>query len=176
MRTIVFPIPAQRESEFFAEPVVLKENKLFPIPNYGSAMSPFFTTLSLWAGALLLVSLLSALFMLMVCTLVSVFGNIGKAMAIVLLVLQLAGAGGTFPVQVTPPFFQAIHPFLPFTYATGLMREATGGIVGKLVRADLLRLSAYAAASLVVGLSLKRIINRASAAMVARARESRLIH
>jgi putative membrane protein len=56
------------------------------------------------------------------------------------------------------------------------MREATGSIVGELVRADLLRLSAYAAASLVVGLSLKRIINRASAAMVARARESRLIH
>ncbi|WP_407945743.1 YhgE/Pip domain-containing protein [Paenibacillus puerhi] len=52
-------LDAQKESEFFAEPVILKENRLFPIPNYGSAMSPFFTTLSLWVGALLLVSLLT---------------------------------------------------------------------------------------------------------------------
>ena len=41
----------QQEGQFFAEPVVLKENQLFPIPNYGSAMSPFFSTLALWVGA-----------------------------------------------------------------------------------------------------------------------------
>lgn len=227
---------AQRESAFFAQPVLLKENKLYPIPEYGSAMSPFYTALSLWVGALLLVSLLSVdvhepgieypsyqvyfgryltfgtlallqsllvtlgdiyiigayvsekgwfvlfgallsvAFMLIVYTLVSVFGNVGKAMAIVLLVLQLAGAGGTFPPQLTPPFFQAIHPYLPFTYGIGLLREAVGGILWDLARDDVLMLLVFIWAALVVGLGLKLVINRLSSGMVKKARESRLIH
>jgi putative membrane protein len=230
---------AEKESEFFAEPVVLKENKIFPIPNYGSAISPFFTTLSLWVGALLLVSLLtvevhepvftgtplksyqiyfgryltfmtlamlqsllvalgdifllgtyvvnkfwfvcfglllSIVFMLIVYTLVSVFGNVGKAISIVLLVLQLAGSGGTFPIQVTPPFFQAIHPFLPFTYAISMMREAVGGILWDLVARDAWMIAIYAASSLVIGLSLKKFINRATARWGKKAKESGLIH
>lgn len=228
---------AARESAFFAEPVVLSENKLYPIPNYGSAMSPFFSTLSIWVGALLLVSLLSvdphleqgdhyrsyqiyfgrymtfmtiallqsllitagdiwllgtyvvnkgafivfglllsALFMLIVYTLVSVFGNVGKAMAIVLLVLQLAGSGGTFPIQVTKPFFQAIHPFLPFTYAISLMREAVGGVLWDIVWSDLLLLAVFAGAALLVGLALKKAINRASSGFLKKVKESDLIH
>lgn len=227
---------AEEESSFFAEPVVLKENKLFPIPNYGSAMSPFFTTLSLWVGALLLVSLLtvevhhpelsyksyqiyfgryltfmsiailqslmvtlgdlfllgtycvnkdwfvffgallSAVFMLIVYTLVSVFGNIGKALAIVLLVLQLAGSGGTFPIQVTPPFFQAIHPYLPFTYAISMMREAVGGILWDIILLDLWMMAAYVGITLLIGLALKKSINRASQRFIKKAQESELIH
>ncbi|WP_042168272.1 YhgE/Pip domain-containing protein [Paenibacillus gorillae] len=228
---------AQRESAFFAEPVVLNENRLYPIPNYGSAMSPFFSTLSIWVGALLLVSLLSAdphpaegenlksyqvyfgryltfltisllqsvlittgdiwvlgtyvvdklafvlfgllisiVFMLIVYTLVSVFGNVGKALAIVLLVLQLAGSGGTFPIQVTPPFFQAIHPYLPFTYAISIMREAVGGILWDIVWRDLFWLGIIAGIALVVGLALKKIINRASAGFLGKVKESDLIH
>ncbi|MGE6230138.1 YhgE/Pip family protein [Paenibacillus chitinolyticus] len=224
----------EKESEFFSEPVQLKENKLFPIPNYGSAMSPFFTTLSLWVGALLLVSLLtvevhepgyksyqvffgryltfgtlavmqslmvtlgdmfilktyvvdklwfvlfgmvlSAVFMLIVYTLVSVFGNVGKAMAIVLLVLQLAGSGGTFPIQVTPPFFQAIHPYLPFTYGISMMREAVGGILWDIIMEDLIMMAVYIGITLVIGLALKKVINKSSAKFISRAKESKLIH
>ena len=228
-----------KESEFFAEPVVLKETRMFPIPNYGSAMSPFFTTLSLWVGGLLLVSMLtvevhdktvhgapirsyheyfgrfftfltlallqslfvtagdlwilktyaaeplrfmlfgmliSAVFMLMIYTLVSVFGNVGKALSIVLLVLQLAGSGGTFPIQVTPPFFQAIYPYLPFTYGIGLMREAVGGSVGGLVTRDISLLLVYAALSMILGLGLKRFVNRISAKWVKKAKSGHLIH
>ncbi|GGF91115.1 phage infection protein [Paenibacillus albidus] len=228
---------ATKESEFFAEPVILKENRLFPIPNYGSAMSPFFSTLSLWVGALLLVSLLSvdihkysaivykshqvyfgrfltfwtiaivqslfvtigdmallgtyvtnpgwfiffgvlisSLFMLIVYTLVSVFGNVGKALAIVLLVLQLSGSGGTFPIQVTPAFFQALHPFLPFTYAISAMREAVGGIVWEVVVRDVCLLGVYAALALILGLTLKAWINRISSKIVRKAKESELLH
>lgn len=226
----------EKESQFFAEPVVLKENRLYPIPNYGSGMSPFFTTLSLWVGALLLVSLLavevhheniayrsievyfgrfftfltiaifqalfvtlgdlfilgtyvvnpvwfvlfgvliSSVFMLIVYTLVSVFGNVGKAMAIVLLVLQLAGAGGTFPIQMTPAFFQSLHPYLPFTYAISMMRESVGGILWDIVQRDVLILMIFAAVSVVVGIGLKGPINRASNHLVHRARESKIIH
>lgn len=224
------------ESQFFAEPVTLEENRLYPIPNYGSAMSPFFTTLSLWVGALLLVSLLSVdvhdeersfrsievyfgryltfltialfqalfvtlgdiyllgayvvnpgwfilfalliscVFMLIVYTLVSVFGNVGKAMAIVLLVLQLAGAGGTFPIQMTPPFFQALHPYLPFTYAISMMREAVGGILWDIVIRDMLLMLVFAAIALVIGIVLKKPINRASSGLIRKAKASKLIH
>lgn len=227
---------AQKEAGFFSEPVILKENKLFPIPNYGSGMSPFFTTLSLWVGALLLVSvltvdvhhpkeefrsyqiyfgryltfgtlglfqsllatlgdifilktyvvdklwfvlfgmLLSAVFVLIVYTLVSVFGNVGKAMAIVLLVLQLAGSGGTFPIQMTLPFFQAIHPYLPFTYGISMMREAVGGILWDIVWRDFLMMAVYVTVTLIIGLALKGWINRSSAKLVRKAKESELIH
>src|SRR5699024_11540016 len=47
------------ERGFFAEPVKLHENELFPIKNYGTGMTPFYTVLSIWVGALLLISLLS---------------------------------------------------------------------------------------------------------------------
>lgn len=225
-----------KESEFFAEPVILKEKRVFPIPNYGSAMSPFFTTLSVWVGGLLLVSmltvevhdridgirsyqeylgrfltfltlallqtvfttvgdllilgtyaadpvrfvlyglLLAAVFMLIIYTLVSVFGNVGKAMAIVLLVLQLAGSGGTFPIQVTPPFFQAIYPFLPFTYGISLMREAVGGSVQDIVTRDIYVLLIYAGLALALGLGLKKIVNKAAAKWVEKAKSGHLIH
>ena len=227
---------AEAESDFFAEPVVLKETRLYPLPNYGSAMSPFFTTLSLWVGALLLVSLitvevheagagyesyqvylgrcltfvalavcqsvvvtlgdiyllgafvadkapfvlfgmlLSAVFMFIVYTLVSVFGNVGKAIAIVLLVLQLAGAGGTFPIEIQAPFFQAIHPLLPFTYGISLMREAVGGILWDIVVRDLEAIAAFAGIAFVLGVALKERINKVAASMVRRAKESGLIH
>ncbi|CAM5264049.1 Phage infection protein OS=Lysinibacillus sphaericus OX=1421 GN=LS41612_08380 PE=4 SV=1 [Lysinibacillus sphaericus] len=73
--------------------------------------------------------IISFVFITVVYTLVSVFGNVGKALAIVMLVLQIAGSGGTYPVELLPTFFQVINPFLPFTYAIGMMREAVGGII-----------------------------------------------
>lgn len=226
----------KRESDFVAEPVRLNAHKLFPIPNYGSAMSPFFTTLSLWVGALLLVSLLtihvdnregvyrsyhiyfgrfltfwvialfqslivtigdmyilntyvvdkvwfvifglliSSLFMLIVYTMVSVFGNVGKAISIILLVLQISGSGGTFPIQMTPAFFQLINPFLPFTYAISLMRETAGGMIMDIVSRDLLILAVYAVITLVIGISLKKFVNRLGAPLVNKAKESKIIH
>ncbi|WP_080875376.1 YhgE/Pip domain-containing protein [Oceanobacillus timonensis] len=182
------------ETEYFSRPVQLDEEKLFAIPNYGSANTPFYTVLALWVGALLLCNLITTelkdknreefslrdiylgrmtlflivaivqaiiaslgnifilhaymahpfyftlfsvlialAFMIIVYTLVSLFGNVGKAIAIIFMILQLSGGGGMFPIQVAPEFFQAIHPFLPFTYAIDILREATGGIVWSVV-------------------------------------------
>lgn len=57
----------------------------------------------------------------------------GKVAILALLMLQLASSGGTYPVETTPTFFQAIHPLLPMTYAvTGLREVITGGIDGRL--------------------------------------------
>ena len=51
------------------------------------------------------------------------FGDIGKFLALIILVLQLAASGGTFPVETIDKGFQAISPFLPMTYAIKLLRE-----------------------------------------------------
>ena len=178
----------KQQAEFFANPVQLSENKLYHIKNYGSAMTPFYTVLSIWVGALLMSSLLttkvedeegkfkpcekyfgrwilflvisllqtlvitlgdmyilgtqavspyrfvfyglliSALFSSIIYTIVHLLGNVGKAVCIILLVLQLGSSGGTFPIQMTSGFFQALYPKVPFTYSIGLLREAVGGV------------------------------------------------
>jgi len=56
------------------------------------------------------------------------FGDVGKAIAIVFMVIQVAGSGGTFPIQVTPRFFQMVNPLLPFTHLINAMRECVGGM------------------------------------------------
>ena len=225
----------QAERSFFEEPIVLKENKLFPIANYGTGMTPFYTVLAIWVGCLLLISLLatdtnhessiseravyfgrlftfsaigllqslivtigdivllgvdvkdsfwfilfgfliSFVFMSIVYTLVSVFGDIGKAFAIIMLVLQIAGAGGTYPVVLLPEFFQAINPALPFTYAVDIMREAVGGIVWQRAIRDASFLLLFSLAFLIFGTFLKEKINRKTKLMLKKSRESGLFH
>lgn len=56
--------------------------------------------------------------------------HIGKAVAVILLIMQIPGSSGMFPIEMMPPFFQAIHPLLPFTYSIDAMREAIGGFYG----------------------------------------------
>ncbi|CAM5252749.1 Phage infection protein OS=Lysinibacillus sphaericus OX=1421 GN=LS41612_08380 PE=4 SV=1 [Lysinibacillus sphaericus] len=94
----------------------------------------------------------------MVYTLVSVFGNVGEALAIVMLVLQIAGSGGTYPVELLPTFFQVINPFLPFTYAIGMMREAVGGIIWSKIWIDLTFLLSFWLVFLLFGLFLKKLL------------------
>ena len=181
-------LDVQTDSEFLSNPIDLKEVEKYPIANYGSASTPFYTTLAIWVGVVLLVSMLSVdvhmtegkwtiaqvyfgrgltfltialiqtaiialgdifllkadiadpaefilfslliglVFTALIYTLVSVFDNVGKGLAIILLVLQVAGSGSNFPIEVSSSFFQHIYPFLPFTYAVKLLRESVGGI------------------------------------------------
>lgn len=67
-------------------------------------------------------------FMTIIYVFVGLFGNIGKGIGIILLVLSISGGGGNYPIQVSGKFFQFINPLLPFTYAVDLLREAAGGI------------------------------------------------
>lgn len=225
----------EAERGFFAEPVKLNENKLFPIENYGTGMTPFYTVLSIWVGCLLLISLLatdivnserfsvrqiyfgrlftfltigflqtlivtsgdmailhvniahpvwfvvfglliSLVFMLIVYTLVSVFGDVGKAMAIVFLVLQIAGSGGTYPVALLPRFFQMINPFLPFTYAVDIMREAVGGIVWERVYHDMTFLAIFGLIAVLFGAFFKKIMNKQTHKLMKKSKESGLFH
>lgn len=73
--------------------------------------------------------LVSVVFMILMYSLVSALGDVGKAIAIVLLVIQISGTGGIYPVEIMQHFFQIMHPYLPMTYAITLMREAQLGLV-----------------------------------------------
>lgn len=87
-------------------------------------------------------------------TLVKVFGNIGKVLCVLLLVLQLTGAGWSFPVELSPTFFQVIHPFLPFTYAIGMLRESVWGVVRDMYWADWYVLFWFVVGSLILWLAI----------------------
>lgn len=169
---------SDKKSEIMADPVQVKDENLHPVPNYATGMAPYFISLSLWVGSMLLftavdlygvlknkpyseplslpaamligsvqaVILSSALSfflhlnpkmpiayilfpILMALTfaainhlLVSLFGNAGRFLAIVILMLQLASSGGTYPVELLPEFFQKIHPYLPMTYTVHGLR------------------------------------------------------
>lgn len=69
----------------------------------------------------------SIVFAIITYTLVAIFGKFGNAIAIVFMILQLAGSGGTYPIQVDPLIFRILQPFFPFTYSIGGFREAIGG-------------------------------------------------
>ena len=72
--------------------------------------------------------LVGLVFMALVYTLVALLGNIGKGIAVILLVLSISAGGGNYPIELSGPFFQLIHPYIPFTYAVNLLREPVGGI------------------------------------------------
>ena len=219
----------KQQAEFFANPVKLQENKLYHIENYGSAMTPFYTVLSIWVGSLLMSSLLttkvedeekkykpyqkyfgrgllfviislfqtliitlgdmyvlgtqatspyrfvlyalliSLLFSSIIYTIVCILGNVGKAVCIVLLVLQLGSSGGTFPIQMTSEFFQALYPKVPFTYSIGLLREAVGGVYIPAVERDIKIIFIYLIIVLVGGAILVSL--KARSAKLSRERE-----
>ena len=79
------------------------------------------------------------------------FGNVGEAIAVVVMVIQVAGAGGTFPVEVLPDVYQAIYKFLPFTYAMNGLRECVGGFYGNYLAQDLGVLGCYILISIGIG-------------------------
>lgn len=78
--------------------------------------------------SILFAILVGWVFMTMIYVFASLFGNLGKGIGIILLVLSISGGGGNYPIQVSGKFFQFINPLLPFTYAVDLLRESAGGI------------------------------------------------
>lgn len=85
----------------------------------------------------------SILFTTIIFTLVSLFGNVGKAIAIVIMVFQIAGSGGIYPIQTNPKIFEVLQPFWPFTYAIDGFREAIAGPSMTAVHHDLVMLAIF---------------------------------
>lgn len=94
----------------------------------------------------------SLVFTLFIYSLTVAFGNVGEALAIVVMVIQVAGAGGTFPIEVLPQIYQSIYKYLPFPYGINAMRETVGGIYAMDYWKYLGYLSIYIVISLFIGL------------------------
>ena len=97
----------------------------------------------------------SLTFSIIIYTNVSLFGDIGKALNVILLVLQLAGSGGAYPIQVAPLIFKILQPFFPFTYALSGVRESIAGVLVSQVTLDFAILILFGFISLLFGLFFK---------------------
>lgn len=100
--------------------------------------------------------LTSLVFTLIVYTAVVAFGNAGKALCVLLLVIQISGSGGAYPLQLLPDWFQNISPFLPATYAIQAMRAAIAGVYAADFWISLLLLALFIVPALLLGLVLRR--------------------
>ena len=175
-------------ADFIASPLEVEQVELYSGGTFGTGLTPFYTVLAIWVGALLLCAFLtvhctdlenhklnlkqkhfgkmtlfltlslvqstiitlgdvfvlgvkpesfalmlffsvlcSITFVVIIFTLVSLFGNIGKAIVVIMMVFQIAGAGGIYPIQTNPHIFGVLHPLWPFTYAINGFREAIAG-------------------------------------------------
>lgn len=101
----------------------------------------------------------SIIFVIVIYTAASILDDVGKAAIVIILVLQMAGASGNFPIEVAPVFFQKLFPFLPFTYAISGMRQIMAGIVYSILIKDIVVLSIYMFGSLIAGILLKGFMN-----------------
>ncbi len=202
--------------EFFASPVSIRSESVYPVESYGTAMAPFYTMLAIWVGCIILNAILKidtpveligatnsqrffgrylifallsliqtmvimvgdlvifgmdcvhpGLFLLsgvvtsLTCSMLAYSmaiagGNIGKALFVVIMIIQIAGSGGSYPIELLPDFFQQIYLFFPFPYAINAMREAIAGLYQNNYLIYLLQLMLFFGVGLFVGLVLKR--------------------
>ena len=84
------------------------------------------------------------------------FGDIGKALAVVIMVLQIAGSGGTYPIEALPNFFRQVYIFFPFPYAINAMRECIGGLYHANLLIYLMELCIFIVVALVIGLIIRK--------------------
>ena len=85
-----------------------------------------------------------------------IIGNVGKMLSVVIMIIQIAGSGGSYPIELLPEFFQEIYLLFPFPYAINAMREAIAGLYGNQYLVYSLLLLLFFAVFLILGLTLKR--------------------
>ena len=103
------------------------------------------------------------------------FGDIGKAICVFLLVIQVAGAGGSFPIQMLPESFQVINPLLPFVHAIAAMHENIAGYYGNVWISELGALSIFLAASLMLGLVLRKPTAKLNAWIIEKLEDTKIM-
>ena len=106
--------------------------------------------------------LVSGIFMLVVYSFVSALGDVGKAVAIVLLVIQISGTGGIYPVEIMAQFFNVMNPFMPMTYAITLIREAQLGLIWSNYLPALIILLGIGVATVIVMMIIKEKADKAT--------------
>lgn len=105
---------------------------------------------------ILTASVASFVFVLLIYTLTLSFGDVGKTIAVVMVVIQIAGSSGTFPIELLPQFFQNVYLYFPFPYAINAMREAISGMYEMNYFIYMGKLLIFAAASLLLGLVIRK--------------------
>lgn len=90
-------------------------------------------------------------FTMLIYSLTFAFGNVGEALAVIVMVIQVAGAGGTFPKEVLPEAYRVVYSFMPFTYAMDGMKEAVAGLYGNVFVMCILKLLAVIVVSIIIG-------------------------
>ncbi len=103
---------------------------------------------------------MSFVFTLFIYALTFALGNIGEAIAVVIMVVQVAGAGGTFAVELLPEIFQKIYAFMPFNYAMNAMRECVSGMYQNDYWIYMAKLMIFAGVALVIGIALHKPFER----------------
>lgn len=113
--------------------VVLQVIVLVTVVRFVLGIAPDPGNLGLLAGFLVIVG---ATYAAIIQLLNIVFGISGKLLALILLMLQLCSCGGTYPIEMSPPFFQDISPYLPMTYSvTGVRHLLVNGSLGPVAQA-----------------------------------------
>ena len=100
--------------------------------------------------------LASFVFINIVYSLAASFGDVGKGIGVLIMVVQVAGSGGTFPVQMLPPLFQSLYRFLPFVYAEDSFRAAMFGTYGNDWLMSMGTLALFLVPALALGLLLRK--------------------
>ena len=129
-----------------------------------------------YPGLFLLASYLTSLtFTLLIYALTISFGDVGKAISVVMIVLQIAGSGGTYPIEILPSFYQAVYIFFPFPYVINALRETVGGIYGDTYVMSILQLLIFAVASLLLGLVIRKPFIKVNHFMEKRMKDTKMM-
>ena len=98
---------------------------------------------------------ISMVFVSIVYMLSTCFQHIGKGLCVIIMVVQIPGSAGLYPIEVLPSFFRFLHPLFPFTYGINALREIVGGFYGHTYLSCLAVLGAEALVAFAIGLALR---------------------
>ena len=118
--------------------------------------------------------LVSVVFMILIYSIISAIGTVGKGIVVILLVLQISATGGIYPIQIMQKFFQVLYPYMPMTYAIRLIREAQLGVVWRNYIPSLIVLLIIGILTVIVALIIKEKADKPSKYFEERLEESGL--
>ena len=218
--------------DYFFSPTKLDRHEVYPVPDYGSGVSPFYIVLSMWVGALitcvliepkssvgtpyspfemytgnlllyislsilqacvtitgahllgvhidnyplfiLSAILVSIVFMTLIYSIISAIGTVGEGIVVILLVFQISGTGGIYPIEIMPKLFQELYSYLPMTYGIKLVREAQLGIIWPNYIPALIMLLAIGIITIIVSIIIKEKADKPSKYFEEKLKESGL--
>ena len=101
---------------------------------------------------MLAASVIATTFTLLIYSLVVTWGDVGKALSVVIVVIQIAGSSGTYPIELLPEFFKKIYIFFPFPYAINAIRECLCGMYKFDYIKNFICLGVFMIVALIIGL------------------------